>query len=106
VVNNTIFLVDFANQARKEGKGIADSITQAVSIRFRPIVATSATTIVALLPLTLTNPFWESLGFTIIFGIFSSSIMVILAFPVFYAIIENLRRVRSNIWAKVTKSGH
>ena len=104
VVNNTIFLVDFANQARREGKGIVDSVTQAVRIRFRPIVATSATTIVALLPLTLTNPFWESLGFTIIFGLLSSSLMVIFAFPVFYAIVESVRSTRSRIWMKFTKA--
>ena len=102
VVNNTIFLVDFANQARREGKGIIDSITQATRIRFRPIVATSITTIVALLPLTLTNPFWESLGFTIIFGLLSSSIMVIFAFPVFYVIVESLRSLRNRLWKKLT----
>ena len=104
VVNNTIFLVDYANQARREGKGIIDSITQATTIRFRPIVATSLTTIVALLPLTLTNPFWEALGLTIIFGLASSSILVIFAFPVFYAGVESMRSARSRFWAKLTRS--
>jgi len=102
VVNNTIFLVDYANQAREEGKGIIDSITQAIRIRFRPIIATSLTTILALLPLTVTDPFWEGLGLTIIFGLISSSMMVIFAFPVFYAIVEGLRRIRSRAWAKLT----
>ena len=102
VVNNTIFLVDYANQAREEGKDIIDSIAQAIRIRFRPIIATSLTTILALLPLTVTNPFWEGLGLTIIFGLISSSIMVIFAFPVFYVLVEGLRRIRSRAWAKLT----
>jgi multidrug efflux pump subunit AcrB len=104
VVNNTIFLVDYANQARREGKDIIDSITQAIRIRFRPIIATSLTTVLALLPLTVTDPFWEGLGLTIIFGLLSSSIMVIFAFPVFYAVVESLRVVRSRVWRRLTNS--
>lgn len=104
VVNNSIFLVDYANKARREGLSIADSISQAVRIRFRPIIATSLTTIVALLPLSLSNPFWESLGFTIIFGLASSSILVIFALPVFYAGLETIRTARSNLWRKITNS--
>lgn len=104
VVNNSIFLVDYANKARGEGLSISDSIARAVSIRFRPIIATSITTILALLPLALSNPFWESLGFTIIFGLASSSILVIFALPVFYAGLEVIRTARSNLWRKITNS--
>ncbi|MEX0621884.1 MAG: efflux RND transporter permease subunit [Candidatus Woykebacteria bacterium] len=102
VVNNSIFLVDYANKERREGKGVAESIAQAVSIRFRPIIATSLTTIVALLPLTLANPFWESLGLTIIFGLASSSLLIILAFPAFYAVVEAARGARSKFWHRLT----
>jgi HAE1 family hydrophobic/amphiphilic exporter-1 len=104
VVNNTIFLVDFANQARRSGKGTVDSISQAIQIRFRPIIATSATTIVALLPLSLTNPFWESLALAIMFGLVSSSIMVIFAFPVYYAIVEGLRSLRTKLFKRIGKT--
>ncbi len=104
VVNNSIFLVDFANQNRREGHSIRTSIAKAVQIRFRPIVTTSATTVVALLPLTLTNPFWESLGLTIIFGLASSSILVILVFPVYYGLIENIRDIKTRIFKKLISS--
>lgn len=97
VVNNTIMLVDFANQAREEGRGIRDSILYAIQMRFRPIVTTSTTTVAGLLPLALNDPFWEGLGFTIIFGLLSSAFLVIFAFPAFYTIVEYLRSVRDGV---------
>jgi len=102
VVNNSIFLVDYANRYREEGHSINRAIEKAVQVRFRPIIATSATTIVALLPITLADPFWESLGLTIIFGLAASSVMVILVLPVYYGILEKLRDSRSKWIRKIT----
>lgn len=102
VVNNSIFLVDYANQNRKKGNDVKTAVAKAVQVRFRPIITTSATTIFALLPLTLTNPFWESLGFTIIFGLASSSILVILVFPVYYGIVEKVRDTKSQLLKRPT----
>lgn len=101
VVNNSIFLVDYANRNRKDGKSIETAISKAVEVRFRPIVATSATTIVALLPLTLTDPFWESLGLTIIFGLAASSLMVIFMLPLYYATVEGIRDTKSKFLKKI-----
>lgn len=94
VVNNTIMLVDFANQARREGKGIRESIVQAVRIRFRPLITTSIVTITSLTPLALTDPFWESLALTIVFGLMSSTTLVLFAFPAFYAAAEKVRQLK------------
>ena len=91
VVNNSIMLLDFINHARKEGKGIADSAAQAVRIRFRPILTTSTTTIAGLFPLAISDPFWEGLSYSIIFGLISSSILVLLVFPAYYAVVEKVR---------------
>ena len=102
VVNNSIFLVDYANRYREEGHSINKAIEEAVRVRFRPIIATSATTIAALLPITLADPFWEALGLTIIFGLAASSIMVILVLPVYYGILEKLRDSRSKWLRKIT----
>ncbi|MCH7756845.1 efflux RND transporter permease subunit [Patescibacteria group bacterium] len=101
VVNNSIFLVDYANQNRKDGKSIETSISKAVEVRFRPVLATSITTIAALLPLTLTNPFWEALGLTIIFGLAASSLMVLFILPLYYAIIEGIRDTKSKFLKKI-----
>jgi multidrug efflux pump subunit AcrB len=42
-------------------------------------------------PLTLSDPFWEPLGSTIIFGLLSSTILVLLAFPYYYLAMERVR---------------
>lgn len=101
VVNNTIVLMDFANQSRNEGKSIRESISSAVRSRFRAIATTSTTTIIGLLPLALAEPFWESLAFSIIFGLISSVLLVILVFPAYYAIIEKLREIRGRIFKRI-----
>jgi multidrug efflux pump subunit AcrB len=90
-IKNTILLTDYANQARKSGLGRVDSIVSAVEERFRPLLATSATAIFSLLPLALVSPFWESLAYTLIFGLLSSTTLVILVFPYYYLGAEYLR---------------
>jgi len=100
VVNNTILVIDFANKRRKLGMNIADSISGAIKIRFRPIIITSATTIVALFPLSR-DPFWESLTYSIIFGLIASTILVVTAFPVYYAVIEKIRGWKGKVQRKI-----
>jgi HAE1 family hydrophobic/amphiphilic exporter-1 len=90
-VNNTILLTEYANQEKRAGEGTIDAISNAVQKRFRPLVATTITTVVALLPLALSDPFWEALSFTIIFGLISSTFLVIFSFPYFYLVAEWLR---------------
>ena len=91
-VNNTIMLTDYANQERRLNRGPIDAIANAAEERLRPLLATSLTTVVALLPLALSDPFWESLAVTIIFGLLSSTLLVIVSFPYYYLIVEYIRR--------------
>ncbi len=101
-VNNTILLTDFANQERRNGADRVTAIETAIQRRFRPLIATSLTTVAGLLPLALTDPFWEPLAFTIIFGLLSSTFLVVVSFPYYYLFIETIRdalkklRTRSN----------
>ena len=90
-VNNTILLVDAANQERNNGATAGEAIQAAVTSRFRPLVATTITTVAGLLPLSLSDPFWESLGFTIMGGLLSSTFLVIVSFPAFYLGLEAVR---------------
>ncbi len=90
-VNNSILLTDYANQERKNGYGPITAISHAVTKRFRPLITTTTTTVVALLPLALSDPFWEALAFTIIFGLISSTILVVLSFPYYYLATEWIR---------------
>lgn len=90
-VNNTILLTEYVNQEKRAGEKTIDAISNAVTKRFRPLVTTTLTTVVALLPLALSDPFWEALSFTIIFGLLSSTFLVILSFPYYYLAAEWLR---------------
>lgn len=90
-VNNTILLTDFANQERREGADRKTAIETAMRRRFRPLVATSLTTVAGVLPLALSDPFWEALGFTIIFGLLSSTFLVLVSFPYYYLAFEWVR---------------
>ncbi len=97
-LNNTILLTDFANQRRKLGDGPREAIASALRTRIRPLLTTSITAVVALIPLALSNPFWESLAITLIFGVMSSAFLVIVAFPYYYLILEALRIRTSKFW--------
>jgi len=99
-VNNTILLVDAANQERRAGAGIGASIGSAITSRFRPLIATTITTVAGLLPLSLADPFWESLGFTLMGGLVSSTVLVLLTFPAFYIALETVRTAVRNFVRK------
>src|SRR5206468_3980614 len=90
-IKNTILLTDFANQARRAGMGTVDAAHEALAERFRPLIATSLTAVVSLIPLTLSDPFWEGLGVTLIFGLLSSTFLVVTVFPYYYLGAEYLR---------------
>jgi len=90
-VNNTILLTDYANQERVNGSTPREAIATAVRLRFRPLLTTSITSVLALLPLALSEPFWESLAYTLIFGLVSSTLLVLISFPYLYLVMERIR---------------
>jgi multidrug efflux pump subunit AcrB len=90
-IKNTILLTDFANQARRAGADPIDAAVAALEERFRPLFATSMTAVVSLIPLALTSPFWEGLAVVLIFGLLSSTFLVVTVFPYYYLGAEYLR---------------
>ncbi len=100
VVNNAIMLIDYANQELAEGKTVPVAIVDALKLRFRALLTTSTTTVLGLLPLAISEPFWESLGFTIVFGLISSTTLVVLAFPAYFRVAEGLRRWKSRLFSR------
>ncbi len=89
VINDTIVLIDFTNELRKEGKPVHDALTGAAQVRFIPILITSLTTIGGLLPLTLQGgTFWGPMGWTIIGGLTLSTTLTLLIVPVLYKVLE------------------
>ena len=76
VVNDSLVMVDFVNQRKAAGMSLLDSALEAGGKRFRPIILTSVTTFVGLLPLMLETslqaqfliPMAVSLGFGVVFA--------------------------------------
>jgi multidrug efflux pump subunit AcrB len=91
-IKNTILLTDYANQSRRAGRGPVDAAHEALAERFRPLIATSLTAVFSLIPLALSSPFWEGLAVVLIFGLLSSTFLVITVFPYYYLGSEFLRR--------------
>lgn len=90
-IKNTILLTDYANQARRAGLPAIDAAVAALEERFRPLFATSMTAVVSLIPLAISSPFWEGLAVVLIFGLLSSTFLVLTVFPYYYLGVEFLR---------------
>lgn len=104
-IKNTILLTDYANQSRAAGMRPIDAVYAALQERFRPLIATSLTAVFALAPLALTSPFWEGLMVVLIFGLLSSTFLVVTVFPYYYLGAEYLRlrisRKKFFIWLAI-----
>jgi HAE1 family hydrophobic/amphiphilic exporter-1/multidrug efflux pump len=95
---NGILIVEFANQLRKEGKTIQTAIIEASTIRLRPILMTSLSTIFGVLPLIIgTGPGAASrltVGITIFGGMLFSTFFTLYVIPTIYTIIgRNTQRI-------------
>lgn len=87
-VKNTILLVDFTNQLRRQGKGLQEAIREAGELRFLPIVLTSLTAIGGLIPIAIsTNPLIAPLAIVLIGGLISSTLLSRIVTPIIYELI-------------------
>lgn len=94
VVNDAIILVDTVNRNMKKarwnngGKLTKEDyigvIAQSGKARLQPIIVTTLTTVIGVLPLALQDEFWAGLGFTIVFGLFVGSFMTLFIIPSIY----------------------
>ncbi|MFD1064469.1 efflux RND transporter permease subunit [Oceanobacillus locisalsi] len=96
VVNNSIVLVDYINILRRRGMDQMEAIIEAGRSRLRPILMTSLTTILAMIPLGLGigegAELQQPLAVTIIFGLTVSSIFTLFFVPVIYLIFDNMTK--------------
>ncbi|MCK4701172.1 MAG: efflux RND transporter permease subunit, partial [Bacteroidales bacterium] len=95
-VNDSIILVDRINQLIKEGGDRADAIVKAVQQRIRPILMTSLTTIIALLPLSIgvgeSASLRSPMALAVIGGLVTSTMLTLLVIPCLYDLLDRLRR--------------
>lgn len=95
VAKNSILLIDLTNQLREEGKSVDQALSEACPIRLRPVLMTSLTIILALLPAALglgagaeTN---GPLSIAVIGGMISSTLLTLVVVPAAYSLVMNAR---------------
>jgi len=102
VAKNSILLIDLTNQLRAQGKAINEALLEACPLRLRPVLMTSMTVIIVMLPAALgfgagadTN---GPLAVAVIGGMVSSTLLTLVVVPAVYSLLENgisrLRRRR------------
>ena len=84
VVNDAIVMVDTMNGYQKEGMKVREAAAFGVSDRLRPILTTSITTIIGLIPLALSDPSWMPLCSAIIFGLLAATLTALVVIPCLY----------------------
>ena len=102
VVNNAIVLIDYVNRLRRDGMERHDAIVKGGKDRMRPILMTTFTTILGLLPMVLPlflpflfGPFegrgsiWAPVGLVVISGLITSTILTLIIMPTIYSLIDD-----------------
>ena len=92
VVNNAIVFVDYINHLRANGRSKADAIVQAGSVRLRPILMTTATTVLGLLPMALGlgegSEIRTPMAITVVAGLISSTALTLIVIPTVYSLLD------------------
>ncbi len=92
-VNDALVLVDFVNQHRRQGHGLIESVHKAGSVRMRPVLITSMTTIGGLIPLAFfasgQAKFLSPMALSLVFGMVSATLMTLVLVPIGYVILED-----------------
>ncbi len=83
VIRNAIVLIEFIQDAVRQGMPFKEAILQSGAIRMRPILLTAATTALGAWPITL-DPIFSGLAWTLIFGLFASTLFTLIVIPVTY----------------------
>jgi len=92
VVNNAIILIDYTNQLRRKGLSKLEALRQAGRVRLRPILMTTATTVLALLPMALGlgagSELRRPMALTVIGGLIASTVLTLLIIPAVYRLVD------------------
>jgi HAE1 family hydrophobic/amphiphilic exporter-1 len=95
VVNNAIVLVDYINVLRRRGLGLVDAIVTAGQVRLRPILMTTATTVLGLLPMALGvgdgAEIRTPMALAVIGGLITSTLLTLVVIPVIYSLLDRLQ---------------
>ena len=86
-VNNSIVLISFVNALREKGVNRLRAVMEAGQLRVRPILLTTATTVLGLIPLWLGGgPMFQPMAIVLIFGLLFGTVLTLCLVPLFYSL--------------------
>jgi len=95
VVNDSIVLIDFIKRARDEGVGRWESVVRGGCMRLRPILLTSITTILGVLPLALgwggVSATWGPMAASLAWGLAFATVLTLFVIPAIFSIVDDIR---------------
>ncbi len=96
VVNNAIVLIDYVNQLRKKGMSKFNALVEGGTTRLRPILITSITTILGMLPMALArqegSEMMRPMAIAVIGGLLVSTLLTLVVIPVIYSLVEKFSK--------------
>ncbi len=91
IVRNSILLVDFIRHARTPGRPLVDVLLEAGAIRFKPILLTAIAAMIGA-AVILTDPIFQGLAISLLFGLASSTALTVLVIPAIYVALRGERK--------------
>ncbi len=88
IVRNSILLVDFIRHTRSPDKSLRQTLLEAGMIRFKPIVLTAAAAMIGA-AVILTDPIFQGLAISLLFGLASSTLLTVLVIPAIYIVLRD-----------------
>lgn len=96
VVNNSIVLIDFTNKLRGQGKDKFQAIQEACAVRLRPILMTTSTTVLGLIPMAVSlgegSELRVPMAVTVIGGLMTSTLLTLALVPVLYTLMTSEKK--------------
>ena len=92
IINNAIVMIDYIDTRRREGESGATAVIEAARVRLRPIIMSTATTIVGLFPLIVTrDPLFYGMAVVMAFGLAVGTVLTLGVVPVLYGLFFGIR---------------
>jgi multidrug efflux pump subunit AcrB len=92
IVRNSILLVDFIRHMPREGRALQEVVLTAGAIRFKPILLTALSAMIGAATI-LTDPIFQGLAISLLFGLASSTLLTVLVIPAIYVVLRGGRTV-------------
>ncbi len=104
-VNDSLLIIEFINVRRRMGRSLRDAVIEACAARMRPVLITTLTTILGLLPMAIGFPHksisWAPMATAFVSGLASATMLALLIVPVEYELFEQKKASLKSGWKRI-----